>query len=425
MDLYRRYIDKAFREVFPYISEQTGFLHVQEDMPSPAAPTKENFLYALLLLRRKTHETIQEGKGLLNRLLFFQNNDPASDQYGNFPAVLTDYPECRNWHLPVFLCLVMTAIQTSFHTVLGEALTQRIQEAYRLLLSCVGRNTQKYTLRGWEAFAMTVQNSAEEASRQFLKERDLLSPDKLGLALAALSHLPSGGSLLIDAALQLWHSEAATYAGPAIDIRQRGVCPATTLLDLFLGQKTSLPDRPWGCKAALELALITPSDQEWPVSKTPIVFESAYSMWSSGPAIVSTCLGPQPSLRIVTPTYTMAFNGPFSSFSRDGNQCIGTIGITGESRLCQAYVERTEAVRLLADGRQASVFSPEKGIVIDGEVPVRLTFDTKGVQCFGHVGLGNRPGQKIKGTSFDWKISLDILRGNGDGEITFSICVGS
>ena len=418
-DLYRKYIDKALAEVAPYASEQTGLLHVQEDMPSPAAPAKENFLYALLFLRHKTHESIQKGKELLRRLLFFQNNDPSSDQYGNFPAILTDYPECRNWHLPVFLSLVLTAVQTSFHTVLGEVLTKQICDARQLLLACVQRNRQKYMLRGWEAFAMAVHEGADAAAEAFLKERDLLLPDKCGLALAALSHLPCGGERLIEAALQLWHPKAATYAGPAIDLRQRGAWPATTLLDLFLGQKTALPARPWGCKASLELALITPSDREWPVPKTPLVFEDAYSMHTIGSAAISSCLGSQASVRIVTPTYTMVLLGPITSFSCDGRRCTGTV--SGDS---QAYVER-DRVRLLSDGKRASVFALERGITIDGDLPIRLAFDTKGIQSLSHAGLENRPGQKIKEDLFDWKISLDILRGKKDSEVSFSICVGS
>jgi hypothetical protein len=459
-DLYRHYVETSLRELVGYVSRQTGFLHVlpgaHEGIPAQAAPTKENFLYALLLLRRKTHETIQEGRALLSKLLFFQNGDPSSDQYGNFPVLLTDYPECRNWHLPVFLCLVMTAIETSFGSVLGEELQQRLHAAHRLLFSCAQRNAQKYRLHGWEAFVMAIQDwflhglentqalndILTRATAQFIEEREWQRPDGFGLTLVALSHVPPSRLPLIDYAQQLWHPQAATYAGPALDVRQFGSGPATTLFDLCLslGKKTPLPARPWCHQTALGLALITPGEWNWPEPSMPISSDTSFAMWSLGSVTVSACLSSQASgchpVRIVTPSCTIALvfpNGTLRALSRDGSQFSGQIQVSEiketDPCLLRAYVERNSAVQLLVGGRRASTFLPEEGITIADTIPVHLALDACPAQCFGHVGLGNRPGQMLgarKGECevFDWKISIDILRGEIENEVKFSVRIG-
>ena len=432
-DLYRRCIDQAFREISPFISRQTGLLHVHEDVPSPASPTKENFLYALLLLRKKTLDAIQEGKDLLGKLLIFQNTDPASDQYGNFPALITNYPVCRNWHLPVFLCLVMAAIRTSFDTVLGEELQQRLHAAHRLLFSCAQRNAAKCRYHAWEKFVIVLQEASDtssiaEASERFIEERGWLLPDEFGLALAALSNV-SGRSPLIEYARRLWHPGAATYIGPAIDVRQRGAGPATTLFDVFMGQNFPLPARSWGCQTSLELALITPREWDWTSCDVSPVEDPEYPMWSVGPIAVAACPKSGPfcfPVRIVTPSCSIAMvfpSGVLRSFSREGSQFIGRVQIAQikeeDPCLLRAYVERT--VPLTVDGKKASVFPPEKGISIGG---VLLSLEEKGIHCLGHVALGNRPGQRLKDEAFDWKISLDIVRGTIEDEVRFLISIG-
>lgn len=459
-DLYRHYIETSFREVSSHVSRQTGFLHVHLDMydglPAQAAPTKENFLYALLLLRRKTHETINEGKTLLGKLLSFQNGDSASDQYGNFPVLLTDYPECRNWHLPVFLCLVMTAIETGFGSVLGEELQNRIHTSHRLLYACAQKNANKYRVHGWEAFVMALQdwflNGSGDtsalnerltyATQQFIDEHEWLRPDGFGLTLAALSHIPPVPLPLTDYAQQLWHSQAATYSGPALDVRQFGPGPATTVFDLCLslGLKIPLPVRPWGYQTALGLALITPGEWNWRAPVALIPMAPDFVMWSEGVATVSAYLSPPfpgcHPVRIVTPTCTVALVFPCGTLvglSREGSQFTGRIRVTevkeADPCLLRAYVERKDGVELLVGGKKASTFLPEEGITIAGGTPVHLSIDARPALLFGHVGLGNRPGQLLAGekgesSAFDWKISLDIVRGDIQNEVKFSFYIG-
>lgn len=459
-DLYRQYIETAFRELSPYVSRQTGFLHVHLDiydgLPAQAAPTRENFLYALLLLRRKTHETIQEGKALLGKLLSFQNCDPASDQYGNFPVLLTDYPECCNWHLPVFLCLCLTAIETSFDAVLGEELQRRLHESHRLLYACAQKNANKYRVHGWEAFVMDLQEwflngsgntSAlnevlSHASKQFIEEREWLRPDGFGLALAALSHLPHASSLLTDYAQQVWHPQAATYVGPALDVRQFGSGPTTTLFDvcLSMGEKIPLPARTWGYQTSLGLALITPGEWNWPVPAAPVAPDSDFSIWTVGETVISAYLAhPFPGchpVRIVTPTFTIAMVfpcGTLLSLVQEGPQFSGRIRVTeikeADPCLLRAYVERKQTVQLLVGGKRASTFLPEEGITISGRIPVHVAVDARPALLFGHVGLGNRPGQLLAGekgesSAFDWKISIDIVRGDLQNEVKFSFYIG-
>ena len=348
MDLHRQYIEKALRDIRPYCSPQTGLLHLHPDIYSgvvaQAAPTYENFLFVLLLLRKKTVESAQAAKVLLDRLLHFQNLDPGSDQYGNFPALLTDYPSCRDWHLPVSLCLVVTAIRTGFDAILGEDCKRRLHVCHQALFACVQQNQKKCHLSSWAAFVVALQRvllnppsesssvlkALTESTQQFVADREWLNPEAFGKVLAAVSHLQCGAlsipASLLGCARHMWSPDASTYAGPALGVFQFGDVPATTLFDCVMSLYFTIPlkERPWPYRTSLELALVNPPETAYASSQEPLQWgdDKPFAMWPMGNLIVAACFfeprtsetyGFQP-IRIVTPSGTMVIHFPTVNF---------------------------------------------------------------------------------------------------------------
>ena len=465
--LHRMYVEKAIREIRPYCSQQTGVLHLHPDlyagMPAQAAPTYENFLFALLLFRRKTMETIQEGKALLTHLLSFQNLDGSSDQYGNFPPILTSYPVCRDWHLPIHLCLVITAMRIGFDSILGEELKERLHECHRTLLACAQNNQKKCYTSRWGACIIAMQklllhsptDSTEflqvfaDASKMFVSEREWLHPEAFAKVLVAASQLQcdelSLPVSLIESAQRLWNPEASTYAGPALGVFQFGGVPETTLFDCLMSLycNTPLKQRPWPYRTSLELALITPSEKMYgaPERSTQWGQENSFSVWSLGSLSVSACFfAPKMSelhgfhpIRIVTSSETVVFHfpsGQLLELSLYGRRFEGRVRITeikeDDPSLLRAFVERHDGTTLLVDGKAASTFDPGKGISIVNEMgTIHISSEVPNSCCLGHVSLGNRPGQLIpkkrsENIAYDWKVSIDFIRGDVPKEYAFS-----
>jgi hypothetical protein len=465
--LHRQYIENALRDLQPYVSSQTGLLHLHRDLyeglPAQAAPTYENFLYALLLFRRKTLESVQQGKTLLSQLLLFQNLDTTSDQYGNFPALLTDYPVCRDWRLPVYICLVMTAIRTGFDSILGEELKNRVHACHNALASCAVNNQKKSATAGWATFVIALQEmllhtpteassllkTIDSAARTFIEGREWLNPEAFGRVLAAVSHLQCKELRfpmpLLESARKMWSPEASTYDGPALGVFQFGGVPETTLFDCLMSVYFNIPikNRPWPYLTSLELALITPPEEVLPNPKGSQHWnlEKPFNMWSVGDTTVSACFFvPKTSevygfhpIRIVSPSGTVVFhfpNGQLLELLQDKNRFIGKVKVNeikeDDPCLIRAFVERNDATELLIDGKKASAFEPEKGITIsNGSSKVHIASQVSPQCCFGHVSMGNRPGQilsrqKDESVAYDWKMSFDFVRGEAPKEVSFT-----
>ena len=72
--IYRKYVEEAVRILRPFQGKKTPFLYIgKKDFyrknTACSIPLYENALFALLLLRKKTHEEMNEGKNLLQRIL--------------------------------------------------------------------------------------------------------------------------------------------------------------------------------------------------------------------------------------------------------------------------------------------------------------------------------------------------------------------
>jgi hypothetical protein len=357
----------------------------------------------------------------------------------------------------------MTAIRTSFDSILGDELKNRLHACHNALALCALKNKEKCVTTGWAAFVIALQEillhvptedvsflkTFDSAARTFIEGREWLNPESFGRVLTAVSLLQCKGlflpASLLEAARTMWHPLASTYDGPALGVFQFGSTPETTLFDCLMSIYFNVPlkSRPWPYRASLELALITPPEE---IFSTPSAsqnwnLEKPFHMWRVGNTTVSACFfvpkmseiyGFHP-IRIVTPSETVVFhfpNGQLLELLQDKNRFIGKVSVNeikeDDPCLIRAFVERNDATELLIDGKKASTFDPENGITIsNGSSKVHISSKVPSSSCFGHVSIGNRPGQmlmkqKNESVAYDWKMSFDFVRGESPKEVSFT-----
>lgn len=449
-DLYRKYVDHALTTILPYKSSETGLLHlhseIYEGLPVQAAPTYENFLFVLLLLRKKTHEHVAEAKTLLRRLLSFQNFQ-SDVQYGNFPTELTEYPVCREWLLSVRLGLALAVIRADFSTVLGDELLSSLVHAQKALLLAATATKEQRSFSISNQMLLDIERALldptalfELQEERFIHSLEWMSPHSFGKVLAAASYLPQS-TLLPSFAEQLWHKKATTYQGPACGVYQFGKDPEVTLFDFFcsLLTDTALVERSWSYLDALEVSLLNPKNILLGKS-LPFPKEEEWSLHTHGEVSIASCFfvpkapeGFYP-IRIVTPDCTFALHFPHGSLlslEPQGDRFVGTVHRNKEPEeddpcLIRCFVERKKQVLLLPEER-ATTFDPFEGVAIDvAKWRMSLVLGKQEASCFGHIGLHNRPGQilarkKLDSFGYDWLISIDYLRGRFQNPFTFFV----
>jgi len=130
----KRAIDLALNAGRKRQSPRTGFVHFypSEEDACDTIPLFENFCFAFALLRQKNVESILEGKGILERLLFFQTSE------GNFPLYLHDYPKCYDPMAGLNISPILVQTLRHFGAVIGAELKGRIGAAIERIVSFSG-----------------------------------------------------------------------------------------------------------------------------------------------------------------------------------------------------------------------------------------------------------------------------------------------
>ncbi len=134
--IYRKYVEAAVRIIQEsLISPETLLVHLSplsdryDAGYAESIPIEENILYALLLLRMKTQESVLLAKKQLTILLRYQNND------GSFPVTVTEFGTVSDW-TPSFRMLVpFVQILIDFQSVLGSDICYAIESACEKLFS--------------------------------------------------------------------------------------------------------------------------------------------------------------------------------------------------------------------------------------------------------------------------------------------------
>lgn len=239
-------------------SAQTGFVHLyygESEQRAQTIPLVENVLFILALFRSRLVEQVQEGKGLLKRLLAFQKQQ-AGDDYGNFPVYLHEYPFCQDPALGIQLLAPFYWILKQFGHILGVELKQQLEQAAHLVLEHSVRAHQTKVFPYSLAIRLAavqlayglLWNKAEwyqvgKEQLEQLAQHQLdgwhttrhLADILVGLQMVYPSLSDSPWSSLWQLMEQTWHAQLACYIGPCVREWQEREEPQVNLYDLFGG----------------------------------------------------------------------------------------------------------------------------------------------------------------------------------------------
>ena len=462
-------------------SPQTGYVHyfyhdLEEDIQQ-TIPIVENVYFVLALLRTKTSEQITEAKEILDRLLFFQNQD------GNFPIYIHEYPACKDRFLGIQLLPVFYAILDEFHLVLGAELKQRLLlSTTRLVhyaLKAMEEKSPPYSIglkiaASAKVLGAYLKDSAiEQRGAQLLDQ--FLSMDlqpawfippaiaDIGVALQmAYTHIQqSPWKDFWQHLIQTWHQPTRSYIGPGLKQYQQGDEPQCTLYDLLLGyfsrsfSDRALKDAPYH----LQAVLIRPTEEILPAAKYPLKVEGllSQSRWfiyqqdKFAYSLIKPDVQQNPALENAFHPMSLVWGdkqkvhsfvcqgGNFSSFEffPKENEIELIVQLAPEYELESREKARELAffydiepnVKMMIHGEAATTFGlAEEFILTTPQVELSLIvslIEGEG-QFLGHLMQGNRPSQiQAKGLhrfkAFDWQLFFRTLRRSSPCQLKASL----
>lgn len=451
-------------------SVQTGFLHyyhhAKEELHH-TIPIVENFLFALALLRSKTVDHINEAKDLLAKLLHFQNRLNDLNEEGNFPFYLHEFPLCKDRSVSLHVAMALYYILKQFHSVLGQDLKTKLEEAlvrslqhtsrwqseksgsYLLSLKCAALSQASGKLLSLSDLETYGKNQLEQLTHQ-PDHLSWHSPAALGQIYTALSLVyedlnQSPWNHFWGHLIHTWHAPTCTYMGPAIKEWQDGYEPQVTLYDLIMGylsgsfSKRSLQEAP----AHLEAVLILPSRAEFlpninqPLSIKGNFDNASWNLYQNHSIAYSTVTsqdikndkGFQP-LRIIwgnsNRTHTLSVQGSqHVTFEHLLDRLHLFFELNGppdcedreKSRELIFFIDAPESWQFFVDGQKASTFRIEDTLSFHSDSKqffLNFSLEEGSGNFSGHCMLGNRPSQlAIKGKqrfdAFDWQLFLRTL----------------
>jgi hypothetical protein len=454
-------------------NEQTGFVHYyhtkEDEKNHGAIPVYENLLFALALMCSKHTDTVQEGKGILEKILFFQNFK-LDVGMGGFPIYLHEYPHCKEKHSGIRLLPVFFGIFNQFHHVLGNTLKAKLIDSSRALLSqcfqvheekpaspalalTLGLAAQKLTSfiddAGFEVAGKKIieETSFSEASPLWYSPSSL-SDLLIAMQMAGENSLPQGWTHFWQFLSDTWHRESCAYAGPGWKEFYLKEEPQATLYDLYMGFAS-------GCYSyrafvthpfQLQGALITHQPVSLPPQRSPSKGSIGLHRWlCENTTEYGLCLlakkeevSPYQEKGFIPLKLLWGDRTRVHSFicqggniddieyawSPGGNlQMEATLGVipNGEdkekAREVVFFTEALEGVHFDVDSIQATTFKlGEQICFFSAGKKIKLTFDlAEGDGNFvGHIMRGNRPSQiGLKGEhrleAFDWQIYLRTI----------------
>ena len=426
-------------------SPQTGFIHychyVAPSDRQDMIPTRENFLFALALLRSRVAENVAEAKLLLERLLSCQG--PT----GNFPVHLHESPYCYDrWHGASLLATFHWIIH-DFHSVLGSELLNQLKKAFKALLKqameMVAEVPPDYPTMVQIAAAAAANGEREgEALLAMLAE---LGPQPswycsrtLGeMAVALQMVYPSltgtPWSAFGENLHRLWYAPLQCYGGPAFDEREWGAGPLPTLYTFLMGSRGAEPELP----EDLQAVLVRPRRESCPVVSESVLQGAAGAPWSLyfGEHYAYAAIRSNGSQSKGCSPFRLLWGTPgeVRSLVCQGGQYseleVNAVGNKveflfslgewneGKPREVAFYCSHQKGLRLRVDGEPSTVFHLGQRVSFESRLKGAFTFElVEGDGDFvGHLMLGNRPAQLIAAfpqpiPPFDWQIFLRTVR---------------
>lgn len=305
-DIFCKYQKLALHAGRERLSQQTGFLHHHYHIEgvAQAIPLLENFLFAYVLFKNRSVESIQEGKELLQKLLHFQ----CFDSKGNFPLYLHEYPSCSDPLLSTQLLPIFFWILEQFGTVLGADLYKKMERAVRaavehaLKVADESFFSYRYRLKLASSLMALGKLLKEEAfyrsglqplEKCALKNphADWFSPGRIGDILIALQMNPElfSESPWKDFWKQLfttYEPSIAAYIGPCVQNYYWKASPQPTLYDFFMAsfkRLKTLPERlTRDSILQLHAALIQPQDVSFSEKESSVHLAGSFedTKWS-------------------------------------------------------------------------------------------------------------------------------------------------
>ncbi|WP_068470371.1 hypothetical protein [Candidatus Protochlamydia phocaeensis] len=237
-------------------SPQTGYIHYHHSnslsLVHQTIPLYENALFILALLKSRLVDNIQEAKGLLNRILYFQCQE--GEAAGNFPFYLHDFPNCFEPEQGVQLLAPFYWILKLFGHVLGHELKNRMEKSLSQLIEFALRAHQAkafpYSLSvrlsaGLIACGILLKNEEwrEKGHQAWLEMAQSCDSwyatahiaDILIAFQMAEETLNGAWAFFGKFLRQTWHKQACCYIGPCVRELQEQEEPQVNLYDFFLG----------------------------------------------------------------------------------------------------------------------------------------------------------------------------------------------
>jgi hypothetical protein len=469
-DLLRKLIELSVASGKSLISEQTGFIQyhpkVLEGAPAQAAPTYENMLFCLALLRTKTHEAMQDAKILLDRLLYFQQMNPDFVSYGNFPVYLHDFPYCRDHYQAIKMLTPLFWIVKDFSAVLGEILLKRVEKAMEKLFAFSIQQVEVISLPQWAklkiaACAIGLKLDQHEVLAKVLlqdaKEHYIQDVSSLGDMLSSLQMLPEN---LRNEWSDFWHfldvsfqRTSKLYVGPALKQMQAKFLPETTLYDYYMAYfSQSLSEQIKSPQiTALSACLIQHEPIRFKELNYPVIERNShwhiYQENQFGFSLTRDEIGSNLPANhngfypfyFVSDKHTLVFDipkGKVSDWASYDKQIELVCELTPEAFLdrtiaCSFFVDNSEGIDILVNGTKATTFL--FGDTVQLALP-KTTLQFKyeltdgNAQFMGHVMRGNRPSQLYtKGSerysAYDMQLFLRGIRSDGNCKIKITCSI--
>lgn len=472
----RQLVELALQSGRKRQNAQTGYVHYfhypQDDEPHVTIPLVENFLFILALFKSRNIDNVNEAKGLLEKLLHFQNRSDTEIGLGNFPIYIHEYPACKDRFTAVQVSMSVYWILKLFHQYLGADLKRRLEISLSEMLT----HMHKMHLEKPASYPTALKIGALcEAGGEMLQMKGLQSegksildhllthpdpsswycPASLGAMLSALAIVyknlkESPWSSLWKHLEQTWHQVAQCYMGPAIREWQDGKEPQTTLYDLFLSYYNGVFSNRVMRDTILHLeGVLIPSSEEM---FTPVAYPASFEScsqnekWHIDYDSRFACCFVEQGLEI-NPVYAKGFY-PLRIVWGDHQRVHTLVCQGGNSRKAQFtdvpggvdilfelgevvesedreknreiifFVDIHEDLEMLVSDHKATTFSLNDEIVLkSGGAQLSFKFElVEGEGRFlGHRMLGNRPSQiQLKGKqryhAFDWQLFIRTIK---------------
>jgi hypothetical protein len=475
-DILRKGVSYAVEAGRKMQSPTTGFIHHcynKEEDSWHTIPTIENALFVLALFRTRTVDNIQEGKGILQKILAFQS------EAGNFPVYLHEYPQCLYPLLPIRLLPIFNWILKHYHHVIGAELRVKLQESqYNLLRYCLQYEKKSqiaYHSRTLLAGALVAYGKQVPES-DFLVEGERLwkvlrqeidfkawnTPRCLGDILTGIQMAFSDmkdalGDEFVQHLSKTWNGESGAFVGPPIKEYYYEKSHELTLYELFMSYLTKTDFNKKHMESAnlatvMQTALIHPWKE---CTIIPVVNAkesgeyngNAWQQISLGGYSIATCdisegrlsedglhalrvswdgnniICPRGKYSVESVLHSdrleMFFTLP-EDIDFDNNRHCSEIGI---------YCHLSDSLNLKVDNAKATTFQLGEQLTLeDDKLITRVAFhleDGEG-DFFGHMMRGNRPSQlKAKGpnrfSAYDSMIVLRTVRRSKNCRIKMEI----